>query len=114
MTVNVFGVLDDNETEKRYLFFCPGCKCGHFIRVRGPGPVWSFNEDLIKPTVNPSLLIRGTKPLTDDEHARWMAGEKLPQPVPEVCHSFIRDGQIQFLPDCTHALSGKTVPLEPL
>lgn len=24
---------------------------------------------------------------------------------------FIRDGQIQFLGDCTHALAGKTVPL---
>lgn len=30
---------------------------------------------------------------------------------PAVCHSFIRDGQIQFLSDCTHALAGQTVPL---
>ncbi|MGC4033677.1 MAG: hypothetical protein QM754_18485 [Tepidisphaeraceae bacterium] len=29
------------------------------------------------------------------------------------CHSFVRDGQIEFLGDCTHELAGKTVPLEP-
>jgi hypothetical protein len=27
----------------------------------------------------------------------------------DVCHSFVRDGQIQFLGDCTHALKGQTV-----
>jgi hypothetical protein len=27
------------------------------------------------------------------------------------CHSFLVDGQIQFLGDCTHALAGQTVPL---
>lgn len=27
------------------------------------------------------------------------------------CHSFVRDGQIEFLSDCTHALAGKTVSL---
>ncbi len=29
----------------------------------------------------------------------------------EVCHSFVTDGQIQFLGDCTHKLAGQTVPL---
>jgi hypothetical protein len=28
-----------------------------------------------------------------------------------ICHSFIKDGMIQFLDDCTHALAGQTVPL---
>lgn len=28
-----------------------------------------------------------------------------------VCHSFIRDGRIEFLSDCTHALAGQTVDL---
>jgi hypothetical protein len=27
------------------------------------------------------------------------------------CHSFIRNGQIQFLSDCHHELAGKTVDL---
>ena len=28
-----------------------------------------------------------------------------------VCHSFVTDGRIQFLADCTHALAGQTVDL---
>ena len=28
-----------------------------------------------------------------------------------VCHSFITDGRIQFLGDCTHELKGQTVEL---
>jgi len=31
-----------------------------------------------------------------------------------ICHSFIRDGKIQFLGDCTHALAGQTVDLPEL
>jgi hypothetical protein len=27
------------------------------------------------------------------------------------CHSFIRDGQIQFLDDCWHELKGQTVEI---
>ena len=48
---------------------------------------------------------------TDEEHARMMAGEKIGM-IDAICHSFITDGSIEFLPDCTHELAGKTVPLE--
>jgi hypothetical protein len=34
--------------------------------------------------------------------------------IDRICHCFIRDGQIQFLLDCTHALAGQTVPLPPI
>ena len=27
------------------------------------------------------------------------------------CHSFVTDGRIQFLADCTHPLAGQTVDL---
>jgi len=41
-----------------------------------------------------------------------MAGEKVD--VPDMCcHSFITDGQIKFLGDCTHELAGQTVALKP-
>ena len=50
--------------------------------------------------------------MTNQEHAAWICGEApLPEPVPFVCHSFVVNGQIQFLPDCTHALAGQTVPI---
>jgi hypothetical protein len=82
-----------------YHFWCPGCDMHHgvYIRVWRPGgnPVWTFNGNLEKPTFTPSILV--TMPIE---------GEK-----PKICHSFVTDGRIQFLGDCTHALAGKTVDL---
>jgi hypothetical protein len=80
-------------------FECPGCGMGHHARIAGPGvphPCWEFNGDLERPTLSPSLLVR------------WEWGEER---TPKVCHSFVRDGQIQFLSDCTHEFAGKTIPL---
>ncbi len=85
-----------------YVFFCPGCECGHGFKTVGGPPSWSFNYDMVKPTVSPSLLITG-------HLGRDLAGEDRYG----TCHSFIRDGMIQFLDDCTHALRGRTVPLLP-
>lgn len=84
-----------------YLFFCPGCGHNHVFYVLPPnedgtGPVWKFNGDLARPSFEPSLLMRWTGP----------QGES-------VCHIFVRNGEIQFLPDCTHQLAGKVVPLQP-
>lgn len=77
------------------LFECPGCDSLHVVYVGGAGhPVWSFNESLERPTVSPSVLVTWTE-----------------FDVPKVCHSFINDGRIQFLGDCTHALAGQTVDL---
>lgn len=56
---------------------------------------WTFNGDFEHPTFSPSILVN------DDR-----AAPDLPR-----CHSFVRDGRIQFLGDCTHALAGKTVEL---
>lgn len=97
-----------------FLFWCPGCKCAHGVwttKQNGVGAVWSFNGDMERPTFSPSLLIRFTRDITNEEHTRIMAGEKLNIPQ-TVCHSFVRDGQIEFLSDCTHHLAGKTVPME--
>lgn len=89
---------------------CPGCQIGAHIlpvdwtpegmqrskHVNGSRPVWGFNGDLERPTLSPSILGRTT----------W--GEER---VPLVCHSFVRDGRIEFLADCTHMLAGQTVDL---
>ncbi len=57
---------------------------------------WTFNGDFEMPTFSPSLNT-------------WYGGS---DGVPlHRCHSFIRDGRIQFLGDCTHALAGQTVDL---
>lgn len=94
------------------MFWCPGCGTHHGPRVEGQGKgCWTWNGDLVNPTISPSILVTGTVPITDDEHARIMRGEPF-EPLPLRCHSFVRDGQIQFLGDCTHKLAGQTVPLE--
>ncbi len=93
------------------LFWCPGCDGAHGLNIgQGPGPRWGFNGDHARPTFTPSVLVRGTQPITDAERDAILRGEKI-EPRPLVCHSFVTDGQIQFLGDCTHALAGQTVPL---
>ena len=86
-----------------FLFDCPGCGQLHAVWVKQPAcpgdrqyPVWSWNGSLDTPTFTPSLLVKGG----DFEHPH------------AVCHSFIRDGRIQFLSDCTHALTGQTVEMQ--
>lgn len=74
-------------------FYCPGCKTGHGFDDKR----WEFNGDLDKPTISPSLLV--THPYKG---------------VLQTCHSFIKEGMIQFLGDCTHELANQTVPLPEL
>ena len=81
-----------------YIFDCPGCNHSHFVNTNPEyGIVWEFNKDFEKPTVSPSLLVRM---LCKDEM--------------NICHSFVKDGSIQFLNDCTHTLAGQTVELPDL
>ncbi|ORE91017.1 DUF6527 family protein [Aurantimonas sp. 22II-16-19i] len=97
------GVLRTGE-DGALFFHCPGCTSRHMIMVgAGAGPRWSFNGDFDRPTFDPSVNV--TYPGPD-------AG--IGGAPPTVCHSFVRDGEIQFLGDCTHALSGQTVPLKPI
>jgi hypothetical protein len=83
-----------------YRINCPGCDRPHVLYTALEGmPAWGFNGDLNRPTFTPSL------------HCKWNEGEAR---VAKVCHSFITDGRIQFLNDCTHALVGQTVDLPEL
>lgn len=90
------------------MFRCPGCKEAHGITVSRPegqaGPVWGWNGNADKPTFTPSVLV--TMPQGDrDADGVWRIRRT------DVCHSFVTDGRIQFLGDCTHALAGQTVDL---
>lgn len=81
------------------LWFCPGCQCAHQIHVgSGPGPRWTWNGNVEKPTFSPSVKVKLGK---------W---EKGPD---QICHCFIGAGMIEFLGDCTHDLAGKVVPIPP-
>lgn len=85
-----------------FMFHCPACECGHWFQVGdGPGPRWTWNDDFERPTVTPSIFVNPPCAIKDHELG----------PSMHRCHSFVRDGSIQFLGDCTHALAGKTVPI---
>lgn len=86
-------------------FRCPGCKRPHLIHVgAGSGPRWGWNGNAEKPTFTPSVLVKTGSRV--DPSCVWEEGDP-----PEVCHSFVTDGQIQFLGDCTHELANQTVDL---
>jgi hypothetical protein len=89
-------------SDDRLLFWCPGCNMAHGIKHgSGSGPRWTWNGDVAKPTFKPSILVRWSVP----------APREPDDPPDKICHSFVTDGMIQFLGDCTHALAGQTVPL---
>lgn len=93
-------------------FYCPGCKKRHVIVVGRSGD-WTFDGNEDAPTFSPSVLAKGTIDLTDDQLRRLRAGENI-GPVDLICHTFVRNGRIEFLSDCTHSLAGKTVPMVPI
>ncbi|RUV07937.1 ammonia monooxygenase [Mesorhizobium sp. M1A.F.Ca.IN.020.03.2.1] len=105
----------------RLMFWCPGCNEAHVVTVgEGPGPRWGFNGDYARPTFTPSVVVQSGHYVAGQEgktcwckyNAEQVAAGKEPAPFKcSVCHSFVTDGQIQFLADCTHALAGQTVEL---
>ena len=93
----------NSENDHRWYLLCPGC----YEQAKRDRPTvdafWiyaalhvfndtahQFNGDTEKPTLSPSLLVTG-------------GGNR--------CHSYVRDGMIRFLGDCTHPLAGQTVEL---
>lgn len=75
-------------------FHCPGCDSPHTVKVAGPH-AWTWNGDPDRPTLKPSVLSNGN------------GGN----PARPRCHSFVTDGQIKFLADCSHSMAGQTVDL---
>ncbi len=109
MTAKVQPVSSQAGKLVGYSFFCEGCEGYHMVYTEPwtktypgppvPGPVWEFNGDLERPTFSPSLLVyEGKHEDTGEIH----------QPL---CHTFVRDGQVEFLNDCGHKLAGQTRPL---
>lgn len=86
-----------------YVFFCPGCKMHHRFQDQTgdqPGAKWDFNGNHENVTIHPSYLTWWDQWSGDPE-----------KPITHRCHSWIKDGKIQFLDDSTHWLKGQTVDL---
>ncbi|WP_061958103.1 DUF6527 family protein [Cupriavidus pauculus] len=99
-------------------FWCPGCKDSHSIRYgEGAGPRWSWNGNAERPTFTPSVLVRSGHYVPGHENGScWCTyyAENPDEPhdfACGICHTFVTEGNIQFLGDCTHELAGKTVPM---
>jgi len=118
---NVLRSLAYPDGQSRRAFWCPECESYHAIPVSGGG-AWSFNGNEEAPTFAPSILVRGGHYGPGGEAHCWckynaarIAGGKEPSGFAcRICHSFVTDGRIQFLGDCTHALVGQTVDLPTL
>ena len=94
MAAKLFEIRNPDGKHYAWAFECPGCGAAHHVR----GWEWNGSHDL--PTVRPSILVTYKGPDTGVDGA-----------PPAVCHSFVTDGRIQFLSDCTHALAGQTVEI---
>lgn len=108
-------------------FWCPGCEEMHPIKVRdgqSGSPSWNWNGDYEKPTFSPSILITngckmpnhttGTPCWCTFNAEKIAKGEEPSIFTCGVCHSYVREGRIEFLNDCTHAFAGQTVDLPEL
>lgn len=95
-----------------YSFKCPGCKHTHMVSTVAYDnhPTWGFNGNVDSPTFTPSILSQYRHPEGYSNANPAPMGYDGPY-VTDICHSFVTDGSIQFLNDCTHELAGQTVPL---
>ena len=94
-------VTDKDDKLVGYSIWCEGCDEPHHIYTSYPGGQnWEFNGNLESPTFSPSLLVFGIP----------ASGAYPGHPR---CHSFVRNGQMEFLSDCEHKHAGLTVPLKP-
>ena len=88
MTPRIKALTDTSGNHSGYVIECPACDYWHMFDSR-----WSFNGDFENPTFDPSMMVNANRE------------------VGIRCHSFVRDGNIQFLDDCDHELRNQTVPL---
>lgn len=111
------NVDDHGDHYEAIVLWCPGCQYPdpedghmrgglHMLPVNRDGTTtdtpratWGWNGDLVNVGLEPSILTHS---------------KRGPEQADFVCHSFLRNGQWQFLGDCTHELVNQTVPMVPL
>jgi hypothetical protein len=102
------------EAGGQLIFWCPGCKDHH--AVRAGDNAWTWNGSCEAPTFAPSILVTSGH-YAPGEHAHCWCTYNAEHPDDPVdfhcyrCHSFVREGRIEFLGDCSHALAGQTAEL---
>ncbi len=74
-----------------WMFLCPACDDLHVLTT------WQWNGSREAPTFTPSILVRYFESDAETERAR--------------CHSYVTDGKIIYLSDCSHLMAGQTTEL---
>lgn len=98
--------VDPVNEREGFSYFCQGCKRAHSVSVKGSN-AWGWNGDLERPTFTPSVLVTWpAHPDADERFKEWRTERR--------CHTFVTDGRVQFLGDCTHELAGQTLDLPDL
>lgn len=79
---------------------------------------WTWNGDSDNPTLKPSVLTQSGHfdPSFKSEDSCWCKYYKAHQDEAPVfhcfrCHTWINDGKVQFLDDCSHEFKGQTLEL---
>lgn len=76
--------------------------------------LWQVSDFIFGLTIRPSILVYERQKLINED----LPWDDLIAPENKMmtprCHSFVRDGKIEFLSDSTHKLAGQTVDLPPL
>jgi len=92
------AILNPDGTVYGHAVRCPACEVYHVFACKmGDGRAgWFFNGDYERPTFAPSM---------------YSVARNTGEGIEEVCHSFVRDGLIEYLSVCTHAMAGQTVDL---
>lgn len=90
--------------------WCPGCRYPHVFNApetpTRDGASWKWNGDMQRPTFDPSMLVKIGHPIEGTGPA-WQWDMRT------TCHSYLRNGQWQFLDDSVHSLRNQTVNVEP-
>lgn len=84
-----------------WAFWCPACDQHHVlftaptfnVHTNASTPVWLFDGNQEHPTFSPSLIVTG-------KYGK--------------CHLFLRQGKIEYLGDCEHAMAGQIIDLPDL
>lgn len=93
-----------------YMHWCPGCEETHVLPDS-----WQFDGNFEVPTFSPSFKHQCMQRVfVDGEWTGEWKRDAAGATIPAICHYVLTLGVLNFQPDCTHALAGKSVPLPKL
>ena len=88
----VLEAVKADGTHRGWIVDCRACG-SHLYDGR-----WTFNGDRERPTFRASMLTR-LDPRPGNSHPA------------QVCHSYVTDGRIEYLADCSHEWKGQTLDM---